>query len=82
MGRAFVASLLATPSAARQRSSGYLDVGPGRHGETLKRRLRCAADALLRKTAAMLAHTFLNVKGTTLAGGGSGINPNWILLDS
>ena len=53
-----------------------------RRGATLTHGLRHAADALLQETVARTAHTFLNVQGTTLAGGGSGINPNWILLDS
>ena len=59
-----------------------VDVRPARRGGTLTHGMRHTADTLLQKTATTTAHTFLNVKGTTLAGGGSGINPNWILLDS
>ena len=44
--------------------------------------MRNGTEALLQETAATSDHTFLNVRGTTLAGGGSGINPNGILLDS
>ena len=44
--------------------------------------MRHGTEALRQETAATTAHTFLNVKGATLARGGSGINPNWILLDS
>ena len=59
-----------------------VDVMLSRHSGTLTHGLNRAADALLHETAATSTHTFLNVKSTTLAGGGSGINPNWILLDS
>ena len=74
-------TILPTPMSG---GTGTGRAGPvrGQRGAGLTHGLRHAADALLQELAARTAHAFLNVQGTTLAGGGSGINPNWVLLDS